>query len=44
MKDIEKVLANPSKTDDIMELTRTYLETKRDLDSLTDEWGKLIDE
>jgi len=44
MKDIEKVLACPGKNDDIMELTRKYLEIKRDLDSMTDEWGALIDE
>lgn len=38
MKDIEVKLANPSPEDDIMELTREYLELKRDLDAKTDEW------
>ena len=42
MKDIEAVLADPSEKDDIMELTRTYLECKRDLDAKTEEWGTLI--
>ncbi|MCQ2157244.1 MAG: ABC-F family ATP-binding cassette domain-containing protein [Bacteroidales bacterium] len=42
MKEIEKVLSSPSPDDDIMEMTRTYLELKRDVDSLTDEWGSLI--
>ena len=43
MKDIEKVLAQPGPSDDIMELTRQYLELKRDLDAKTDEWGKLVE-
>ena len=43
MKEIEKVLSNPSKEDDIMELTRTYLEHKRDLDHKTAEWESLIE-
>ena len=38
MKNIEAVLANPGPQDDIMELTREYLELKRDLDAKTDEW------
>ncbi len=38
MKDIEKILAAPGADDDIMELTRQYLELKRDLDAKTDEW------
>ena len=38
MKAIEDKLANPSADDDIMELTREYLELKRDLDFKTDEW------
>lgn len=41
MKDIEAVLANPSSDADIMELTRTYLELKRELDARTDEWAEL---
>lgn len=43
MKGIEGILSAPSEKDDIMELTRTYLECKRDLDAKTDEWGKLIE-
>ena len=43
MKAIEKVLSSPGPNDDIMELTREYLECKRDLDAKTDEWGELID-
>lgn len=42
MKSIEAVLAAPGPDDDIMELTREYLELKRDLDAKTDEWGSLI--
>lgn len=43
MKAIEKILEAPGQGDDIMELTREYLECKRDLDAKTDEWGSLID-
>ena len=43
MKKIEQVLEAPGESDDIMELTREYLECKRDLDAKTDEWGTLID-
>ncbi|MBQ9400456.1 MAG: ABC-F family ATP-binding cassette domain-containing protein [Bacteroidales bacterium] len=43
MKALEEKLSAPSETDDIMELTRSYLEFKRDLDAKTDEWGSLID-
>ena len=42
MKDIEKVLSNPGEKDDIMELTRTYLEDKRELDRKTEEWEGLM--
>lgn len=42
MKEIEAVLSSPSEKDDIMELTREYLECKRDLDFKTEEWGSLI--
>ena len=42
MKDIEAVLSAPGEGDDIMELTRSYLEYKRDLDAKTEEWGELI--
>ena len=41
MADIEKVLAAPTPADDIMELTRQYLELKRDLDAKMDEWASL---
>ena len=43
MGEIEKVLSAPGPQDDIMELTREYLELKRDLDAKTDEWGSLIE-
>lgn len=43
MGEIEKTLSSPGPDDDIMELTRSYLEAKRDLDALTEEWGTLID-
>jgi ATP-binding cassette subfamily F protein 3 len=42
MKDLEKVLSNPTASDDIMELTRTYLESKREQDRLTAEWEDLM--
>ena len=41
MKEIQTVLANPSPSDDYMELTRECLERKRDLDAMTDEWAEL---
>jgi len=44
MKAIEAVLAAPGPSDDIMELTREYLEIKRDLDAKTDEWASLMDD
>ena len=43
MKGIEAVLAAPTEKDDIMELTREYLECKRDMDAKTEEWGSLIE-
>ena len=43
MKDIEKILSNPGPDDDIMELTRTYLEDKRELDHKTSEWESLME-
>ena len=43
MAEIENVLSAPGPDDDIMELTRQYLEFKRDLDAKTEEWGELID-
>ena len=36
---IEKVLAAPGPGDDVMELTREYLENKRSLDVFTEDWS-----
>ncbi len=44
MKEIEVVLANPGPGDDIMELTRSYLENKRELDFKMAEWEKLSEQ
>ena len=44
MKKIEEVLASPGPDDDIMELTRSYLEHKRDLDARTEEWAELSEQ
>ena len=41
MKDIEARLMNPGPDDDIMDLTRAYLEHKRQLDYKMEEWEKL---
>jgi len=41
MKEIEAVLMNPGPGDDVMELTRAYLEQKRELDFKMEEWEKL---
>ena len=41
MAEIESVLMNPGPDDDIMELTRAYLENKRELDFKMEEWEKL---
>ncbi|MGN1210876.1 MAG: ABC-F family ATP-binding cassette domain-containing protein [Candidatus Cryptobacteroides sp.] len=41
MKTIEGILSNPGPEDDIMELTREYLENKRELDAKTEEWMTL---
>ena len=38
---IEEILANPGPEDDIMDLTRAYLENKRELDCKMEEWEKL---
>ena len=43
MKEIETVLAAPGPSDDIMELTRQYLELPRDQDDKTSEWEKLVE-
>ena len=44
MQNIEKILANPGKSDDIYELTREYLDLKLSLDSQTDEWASLMEQ
>ena len=41
MAEIEKVLAAPTPDVDIMDLTRAYLELKRDLDTKMEEWASL---
>ena len=43
MGEIEALLANPSEKDDIMELTREYLELKMALETDTDEWTTLME-
>ena len=43
MKSIEAVLAAPGPSDDIMELTRQYLELKRDQDAKSSEWENLVE-
>ena len=44
MGEIETLLANPSEKDDIMELTREYLELKMALEADTDEWTTLMEQ
>ncbi len=44
MAEIESVLTNPGPGDDIMELTRSYLENKRELDFKMAEWEKLSEQ
>ena len=41
MAEIEAVLSNPGPEDDVMDLTRAYLENKRELDFKMAEWEKL---
>ena len=43
MAEIEKVLSAPGEGDDIMELTRSYLEHKRELDIKMEEWAALAE-
>lgn len=43
MKEIEGIMATPSEKDDIMELTREYLEIKRDTEAWENEWGELME-
>ena len=44
MSEIEAVLSNPGPDDDVMELTRAYLENKRELDFKMAEWEKLCEQ
>ena len=43
MAKIEKILANPGNNDDILQLTRDYLELKISLDALMEEWTGLME-
>ena len=44
MSEIEAVLTNPGPGDDVIELTRAYLENKRELDFKMAEWEKLCEQ
>ena len=44
MAEIEKILANPGNNDDILDLTRDYLEHKRTMDEQTLEWTTLMEQ
>ena len=44
MVEIEKILANPGNNDDILDLTREYLEHKRTMDEQTLEWTSLMEQ
>ena len=44
MAEIEKKLANPGNNDDIMDLTREYLNEQRDRDACFQEWGELSEQ
>lgn len=39
----EAVLSNPSEKDDVLELTRSYLELKRECEGKTEEWASLME-
>ena len=43
MKEIEAKLMNPGPDDDVMDLTRAYLENKRELDFKMEEWSDLTE-
>ena len=43
MKEIEAKLMNPGPEDDVMDLTREYLENKRELDYKMEEWSDLTE-
>lgn len=42
MSDIETRLSTPGEGNDVMELTNSYVEYKRELENKTEEWGGLI--
>ena len=44
MGQIETLLSAPGPQDDVMELTREYLELKRDMDAFTEEWTALMEQ
>ena len=44
MAEIEKILANPGNNDDILDLTRDYLDHKRTVDEETLEWTSLMEQ
>ena len=44
MGEIEKLLGAPGPQDDVLELTREYLELKRASDADTDEWTRLMEQ
>ena len=43
MKELEHKMTLTTEKDEILELTRSYLECKRELDFKETEWGELID-
>lgn len=43
MAAIDAVLSNPSEKDDVLELTRSYLELKRECEGKTEEWASLME-
>ena len=43
MKKLEEKLSAPRDGDDVIELTRSYLEDKRILDAYTQEWSSLVE-
>ena len=43
MAAIEAILSNPSEKDDVLELTRSYLELKRECEGKTEEWASLME-
>lgn len=43
MAAIKAVLSNPSEKDDVLELTRSYLELKRECEGKTEEWASLME-